>query len=236
MRGSARAFAVIGIVAGGVCITAAPVAAVENTIEVSHDGATFVTDPTFTLFDDIGHVVPGDTTTETVWVRSTADDPGRLRVDLVDVVADDAALADATSIALSVDGTPVGTVTIGDATGDCVVISGDGLLAPGETSRLDVTMAVAADLGERAGQDGLAGTRGEVGFRLRATLTDADVPAPPDDVCTPTPGPSPSATNPAPLPETGMTLPLGLAAAGAAAGAAGAILLARRQLRRQADA
>lgn len=196
---------------------------------VSADGATYSSDPTFALFADIGRVIPGDAVTEPVWVRSTAGLPGRLRIDLVDVRADDADLAAATTVALSLNGRVLGSVSLAAAGPSCTLVTDAPVLAPGQTQRLDATMAVAADLGERPGQDGRAGADGQVSFHLRATLSDATVPAAPADVCALTPTPAPRTETAGALSVTGARTPIMITIAGLLAFAVGGILLGRRR-------
>lgn len=59
----------------------APAAAAEQSlIQVSADGTTWTPGSTITLFDVGTRIVPGDTISDRIWVRSTAPDPGTLTV------------------------------------------------------------------------------------------------------------------------------------------------------------
>lgn len=239
---------VTAIVAGaiwGAFATLAPAVATtsaDDALLVSNDGARFTTGASRSLFPDIGHVVPGDVQHDTLWVRSQAHDTGRLRLDLVDVTADDEALAESLDISFAVDGRSVGTVTVARAAaaGSCYIVDDSQRIAPGATARIDAALHVDPSLGQRAGDDGSDGMLGTVGFRLRASLADDAVPPAEAGECTPLPSPTSApgeSTAPTPqasaeLPATGATSPLptlGTAALILTSGAALALVRTRRR-------
>lgn len=192
--------------------TAAPAAAAGDELLVSTDGVDFVADSTLPLFTGMGRVVPGDQSTEQVWVRNDSGVAAVLRVDLVDPSADDAALADAVSLSVAPQGgTASSPVTIGTGVGNggCTVLGGGMALAAGESLRLDLTAGVDPAL---AGRHGMRGT---VRFRLRAVLveTAAAGEVTPGRACRESPEHSvaPSTPGSGRLPNTGSgsLLPLG---------------------------
>jgi len=176
-------------------------------LEISHDGITFAADGAQTLFDAIDRVVPGDHLTESLWARSAAPTVGRLGIELTEVVADDRALAQAISIAVRVDGVLVGSVTLAEVDGGCVVIDDSTLLDPGSTARIDAELTVSAALG---GPSLPGGQDESVGFGVRITLTDAAMPQRGPGACrpvptvTPTAAPSSSPAGSGALPATGL--------------------------------
>jgi hypothetical protein len=180
-------------------------------LEISHDGVTFTVDGDEPLFDAIDRVVPGDRVAETLWARSAGPTEGRLGVQLTDVMADDLALSRAISIAVSVDGVPVGSVTLADADSACMVIDDSTLLQPGETARIDAELTVSAALG---GPSLPGGQDGSVGFEVRLTLTDSAMPESGPGPCRTAPTATPSRTAPTDVPSTSPAGPGALPATG----------------------
>lgn len=176
---AALALAASALVAS-VLLTATPAVAAtpDSILSVSHDGVTFTPDSSFSLFTQIERVVPGDSMTESIWVRNDTAQSGRLRLDMVDARGDDLALATATSVVFTTPGRDAhGTVQDGIDAGSCLVLSDDILLGAGESVKLTSTLTVDPELGQRAGQAGDEGAEGSVGFGFRAILSDASVSA-----------------------------------------------------------
>ena len=146
----------------------------EDGLTVSTDGSTFEPNNTLPVLQDMGRVVPGDTRTESLWVRNDANMPGRLHVDVIDPSSDDQALAE--HVTLSVNG-PSGiesapsTISSAMAIGTCTVLASDLVLQPGESAELRISAAVSPELDQRNG------VHGTVAFRLRGVLEDASVPS-----------------------------------------------------------
>ncbi|WP_072314828.1 LPXTG cell wall anchor domain-containing protein [Agrococcus sp. Marseille-P2731] len=212
---------------------------------VSHDGERFTHGSDLALFGDAGRVVPGDAVTERVWLRNDTAEPGVLRIDLVDVSADDRDLAIATDLVFSsADEGELGRLSIEDALGAerCATVRGDIPLGPGEELQLDVAMLVDPALGSQSRDDGRVGALGSVAFGLQAALADAR--AGHDLGSCPQSGGAPGAGGDDPgagagseggsggeLPQTGSGMPLGFALIGAVFVGGGllGVLLARRR-------
>ncbi len=180
------------IVASPALTPPVPVAAGVNTagaadhLLVSHNGHTYTPGSDANLFADAGRVVPGDVTTERLWMRNAAPEPGTLRLYLVNVATDDLDLAQNTEITLTDGaGTELGKSTLGQAlsAGGCTRLTDDVLVAPDETVPLDIALAQDPSLGSERGDDGREGTLGSVQFQVRATLSDAQAGSGEDDDC-----------------------------------------------------
>lgn len=227
----AAAVAMLALVVTLVAGLAAPAAAAGGELLVSHDGVNFASDSTLSLFSGMGRVVPGDRSTEQVWVKNDSATDAVLRVDLVDPTADDAALAAAFSLSVaSPGGTPSPPVSLatGVRNGACTVLGSGLVLGAGETLRLDLTASVDPALDQRHGM------LGTVGFRLRGVLveTAAADQVRPGSTCQPTTTPvDPLDPDHERLPNTGSAalLPLGLLAGAAIAVGIGLSLVAWRR-------
>lgn len=181
-----------------------------GSLAVSDDGITFTESPDFTLFESAGVVVPADTAEQSVWVRNTAAQPGRLRIDLTHVTTDNTDLASALGLAVQVPGaTPATRVTASTVieVGSCVVLTDEVILQPGETLKLDATLLVSPDLGSQPGDQGREGTRSQVGFELDASIADPAIPAVPDHGAPCSAAPTPTPTAPEPTPTTPVPTP-----------------------------
>lgn len=221
--------AILAFVLGWVTPSAATTS--DDLLLVSTDGVSFLPDNALPLFDSMGRVVPGDSTTESVWVRNDAPSAGVLRIDLTGVSADDPELAAAFTLGTAVAGASASegtSVADGIDNGGCIVLHNGHRLAPGERVQIDVTAALSRSLTDR---DGALGT---VDFKLRASLRDVNAsselqqgdPCDPDEPEVPYPDADPSDD----LPGTGA--PLGGLAFVSAIGVLGGIMafwLARRR-------
>lgn len=199
---------------GGVAPSAT---AAGNELLVSTDGVNFSPGSTLSLFTRMGRVVPGDRSTERVWVKNASQVDAVLRIDLVDPRSDDAALAAAFSLSVVPQGgqaSPPVTIEAGASNGACTALGGGMTLGPGESLRLDVTASVDAALAE---QHGMLGT---VGFSLRAVLIESTAAeeVPPGNRCQTLAEPvEPPTQRPGQLPNTGSAalMPLGVVAVAA---------------------
>lgn len=205
-----------------------PAAAAGNGLLVSTNGVDFATGSTLPLFASMGKVVPGDRSTERIWLKNDSGAEAVLRVDLVDPSADDAALASAFSLSLAPQRS-VAPVSIADGVrnGECTVLGGGIALAPGASVRLDLTAGVASAL------TGRRGMRGSVRFRLRGVLIESAAArrVAPGDKCPEQPGHPVRPPAPGPLPVTGPSalLPFGLFGAMAIATGVVFCVLGRRR-------
>lgn len=235
-----------GAVAVGVAMAATlmvPAAASASPIDplvlVSYDGDTFTASATVDLFSAAGAVVPGDAIIQDVWIKNATTAAGRLRIDIINVRANDTDFAEAVTVNL---GTESSQVRVSDAVdaGSCLVMMNDVVLEPGAVIQLPAEMAVDAILGERQGDQGSEGQGASVSFQLRALLSDAAVPSDvvAGDACTVVPDPEapPATTQPSPpstaapnLPATGAADVSVIAVSAVAAMIAGAFAIARHR-------
>lgn len=216
-----------------------PAAAAGSQLLVSRDGVHFTPDSTFPLFDRMGRVVPGDESTEQVWVKNDSTVDAVLRIDLIGPRTDSPALGAAFSLSTRQPGGPATapvTIETGIRNGDCTVLADGIALRPRQQLRLRLTAGVDRRLGE---QRGMLGT---VRFRLRGMLTEAvgATPVVPGSVCQQPPDSphAPAAPRPGQLPQTGSAalLPVGLIGAVAiVAGTLVSVLAWRRRTPNEAS-
>ncbi|QIK82187.1 LPXTG cell wall anchor domain-containing protein [Sanguibacter sp. HDW7] len=216
-------------------------AAADGTVEgsagilVSADGRTFAPDLTTGIFPDTTRMVPGGTTSADLWVRSSGDVDARLRLELLDVAADDPDLAAALTLGVDAvaDGTATTTPTTVAEADACTVLVRDIDLPAGRTVHLRATAALG----------NLVGTQGQgssATFRYRVVASDTRLTAPedpgacaegePDGASTApptTPQPDDGADGPGTLPATGAQVVL------LAAGASAMLLLGGMLRRRR---
>lgn len=215
----------------------APALAAEGDLLVSTDGVTYSADNTLPVFPDSWRFVPGDSESQSVWVRNAADTAGTLRIDLIDPRSDDMVFASHLAIAATPEGEPLTPVgfDVGVANGACTVLGIAQTVAPYESVRIDIAAAVSTAL---TGQEGV---RAKTSFALRATLVDAaaGLSARTGAACTalPTAAPTAAPAPPGALPHTGGTVPWTLAVLGGAALGSGllAFVLGRRRRNDEAD-
>ena len=178
-RMSSRRFAplLVGAAFATTVVLGAPLApafASEDGLTVSTDGTAYEPNNTLPVLQDMGRVVPGDTRTESLWVRNDAIMPGRLHVDVIDPSSDDQALASHVTLSVNgpsgMDSTPT-TISTAMEVGTCTVLASDLVLQPGESAELRISAAVSPELDQRNG------VHGTVAFRLRGVLEDASVPS-----------------------------------------------------------
>lgn len=242
LRWAATAAAVATLATVGV---AAPAQAADDIgiVLVSPDGVDFQPRGSFALFDDAGRLVPGDERIDEFWVQSTADESGRLRLDVVDASTDDVSFADHLRLRIQVGDEEVSpSVSFADIVrgGGCYVVENSSIVPGGATVGVRAFLELDSSLGDD-GTDGREGVLGNVNFQMRAVLSDPAAPSREDgptqcrtddsEVPPTPPTPSPTdvpPTSPAPTPSSsGGALPATGAPSvdGALAVSAGALVI-----------
>ncbi|MEV8253099.1 hypothetical protein AB0O95_03940 [Rhodoglobus sp. NPDC076762] len=162
-RASGIATAVLlSLVLGTVPATAATGVGV---VELSDDGVSFSRTYPGAVFDSIARLSPGDSQTETIYVRNTGTAAGYLRITMRDVTFSDAHYADALTVTTSAPSS-LGAAHPISAASPCLVTNEGMLVAPGQTVPVTATL----DLGDLTGTQGQGAT---ASISLRFTLTDA---------------------------------------------------------------
>lgn len=133
-------------------------------IELSDDGSNFARAYPGVIFDDIARLVPGDTQSETIYVRNTGTVAGYLRITIRDVSYSDQLFGDSLSVKTSTSATPGVSQAISSAR-PCQVAHEGTRLAPGATIPVVTTLA----LGDLSGRDGQGAA---AALSLRFTLSD----------------------------------------------------------------
>ncbi|HEU4808286.1 MAG TPA: hypothetical protein VFT01_08490 [Homoserinimonas sp.] len=190
-RGLGTTLAAVGLAAGLIAmagLTSAHAAA--GAVEVSPDGITYGSSYPGTLFDSIGHLVPGDSEQETFYLRNAGTEAGFLRITLTDVVAADADFADALTVSASTVDQAGIAATVSQAQ-PCWVLHEGQKVMPGETVPVTTELAL-------ANLDGTAGQGATAGLSFEVTLSSAAAQLPPTSCGRPgitvpvTPAPRPS--------------------------------------------
>jgi len=153
---------VVGALLGATPASAAPGVGV---VEVSDDGVTFSRTYPGVLFDGIARLVPGDTESETIYVRNTGTVAGYLRITIRDVSYSDQHYGDALKVTTSTPSSP-GNATAISTANPCQVTHEGSVIAPGET----VPVVASLVLGNL---DGAEGQGAKASLALRFTLTDS---------------------------------------------------------------
>lgn len=176
-----------------------------SSILISDDGVTFSTTYPGVLFDDIVHVVPGDTQTAVFYLRNTGPDDGYVRLTVRDVTGD-SVLLKALTLSAGPPARPGSEIQLSKAE-PCWVLNEAIPLPSGATTRITTQLKFTAPAGN-ATQNSVAD------FDLGVQLSDAAVPLPPTecggsdiDVPGALPAPYPDADD---LPPTGGEVPIGL--------------------------
>lgn len=166
MRLAGRASGIALVVALGLLLGATPASAATGVgvVEVSDDGVNFDRTYPGAIFDDIALLVPGDSQSETVYVRNSGTAAGYLRVTLRDVDYSDQKFADALTVTTSTPGSTGSTTAISSAN-PCQVTHEGTVVAPGAVVPVVATLA----LGNLSGTDGQGAT---ASLALRFTLSD----------------------------------------------------------------
>ena len=142
----------------------APSWAAAGDIQVSPDGVTFSNQYPGSLFDSIGHLVPGDTDAEMFYLRNSGNAAGFLRLTVRDVVSTNTDFAQALTVTASTPGYPGEPVVVGSVN-PCWVLLERHRVEPGETVGVTAQLA----LGDLHGQAGQGATAGMV---IRVSLSD----------------------------------------------------------------
>lgn len=153
--------AVLSVVLGA---TSASAATGVGVVELSDDGVSFARTYPGAVFDNIALLSPGDSQTETIYVRNTGTAAGYLRITLRDVSFSDTDYADALTVTTSTPSNPGSSHSVSGAN-PCRVTNEGVLVAAGQTVPVTATL----DLGNLTGTQGQGAT---ASLSLRFTLTD----------------------------------------------------------------
>jgi hypothetical protein len=132
-------------------------------VEVSDDGVNFSSSYPGAIFDSIATLVPGDSQSDTIYVRNTGSAPGFLRITLSDVSYSDQVFWDARIAKTKVSGGSGGSTAI-SSPNPCTVTNEGLLVAPGQT----VPVLASLVLGYLNGTEGQGAT---ASLSLRITLS-----------------------------------------------------------------
>lgn len=165
------------LVALGALLGATPASAAPGVgvVELSDDGVNFARSYPGVIFDDIVHLTPGDSQTETIYVRNTGTAAGYLRVVLQDTRFSDQHFADSLTIKTSTPSS-TGSATRISTANPCRATHDGTLVAPGDVVPVTATLA----LGNLNGADGQGAT---ASLALRFTLSDSAPGAAPTTNC-----------------------------------------------------
>jgi len=248
----AATIAAIIVGGAGAAMGAAPASAdTPPVIELSPDGIVWGISLTGGLFDSFHGAVPGDSVTESFWVRNPLTTPVTMRTRAMDVVTASPQLADS----ITVDGTAGGhalaaAVTLGSLA-NCTTLAPDLIVSAKSTAKVSITLSMLNVSGSHA-----QATTG--GFDVLLSMEDAEAgtgatscdstdptgptdptdgggghhhPTTPTDPTGPTTPSSPIFTAGGPLAFTGADIALPLAAAAMMLLAGFLFLIARRRRR-----
>lgn len=176
-----RRFSTVSLIAAAAlaagALVLAPGASAQASTEpvtVSADGVTFSDHLSQAIFGG-ARIVPGATTTRTIWVRNNTSEPGNLALALSDVTSSDPALRGA--LRLRAISTPaVGPVRPFSAANPCISLVSGIVLPAGGSLRIDLELTLAGNLHGAASQGSVAA------FTIPVVLTSTVVAAP--DGCT----------------------------------------------------
>ena len=201
---ASRASGIAAVVALGLIVSATPASAESRVgeIEVSDDGVTFAGSYPGAIFDDISHLTPGDSQSETIYVRNTGPVAGYLRVTLRDVRYSDQHFGNALTVTTS-SPSKAGSATAISSANPCQVTNEGTIVDPGEIVPIVATLA----LGNLNGTDGQGAT---ATLALRFALTESNSGTLPPTNCGSTGATVPvSPTNPGAPGTAGSTGPTG---------------------------
>ncbi|MBH0053249.1 hypothetical protein I6E74_03585 [Salinibacterium sp. SWN139] len=145
-------------------------------IELSDDGVSFARTYPGAIFDSIALLSPGDSQTETVYVRNTGTVAGYLRITMQDVSYSDTNYADALTVTTSTPNNAGSPQSISGAS-PCLVTNEGVTIAAGQTVPVTATL----DLGDLTGSQGQGAT---ASVSLRFTLSDTTPGTLPATQCT----------------------------------------------------
>jgi hypothetical protein len=183
----ALAAAVLIAVAASIAL-AQSAAAADPPIVISPDGVTYAATYPGNLFDGVV-LVPGSSATRELWVMNTGASGANLAIGLIVVGSASGVFLSALTITTVADAS-TGSARF-DRAGQCASLIRGVHLDPGESVRVDTTLAMANVSGTTA-QGALAS------FNLLVKLTSDEVAAPP--ACGPDSAPNPPSPTPTPSP------------------------------------
>jgi len=146
-------------------LVAAEPAAAADEIQLSDDGVTYGSNLAAPLIPGLPVLVPGDTLSESFWVRNSGPSQAYLTVTLENATWTSSQLADALTVGASAPGNAGHTVALSNST-TCTVLLQNHVLNAGD----DVRVTMALTLGDLTGLDGQSATAGlDAGIRLTET-------------------------------------------------------------------
>jgi hypothetical protein len=156
MRLLRAAIAAMIIASATILATGAPAAhAAHLPIEFSADGVHWQTAPLASVYPDAFLIAPGDSRSDTIYLRSTATQPAAVTIAVRDVTSDDAHFAEALSLSSSSNLGAGLQATSFDSIPDCTAVLPRRVVSPGEVVALTLTttMSAAIDARNATGSD-----------------------------------------------------------------------------------
>ncbi|MBH0129958.1 hypothetical protein [Salinibacterium sp. NK8237] len=133
-------------------------------VELSDDGVSFARTYPGAIFDSIALLSPGDSQSETIYVRNTGTATGYLRITMQDVTYSDSTYANALTVTTSTPSLTGSRQAISGAS-PCLVTHEGLTVSPGQTVPVTATL----NLGDLSGSQGQGAT---ASVSLRFTLSD----------------------------------------------------------------
>jgi len=156
-------------------VSSASAATGVGVVELSDDGITYSSSYPGSIFDDITALSPGDSQSDTIYVRNAGTAAGYLRITIRDVSYSDQAFANALTVSTGATGGTGGAVAI-SAANPCAVTSEGIVLSPGQSIPVVATLAL-------GNLNGTAGQGATASVSLRITLSDTSPGATPATSC-----------------------------------------------------
>ena len=223
-----RCVAVFALMLGASLGIASPASAATGGLEFSADGSTWSTTAPASLFFEAIQLVPGDSLSSTVWVRSTRSSAVRLTAVLGEVTTSTSEAAPVFHLSGG-DGSGAGlSATPADEVDDCTELVPSRLLSGGTAVPITTTVSIPAGVSGRAGQDS------DISFVLQIALTDPELSQTPDG-CPVGATEIPSEPGDAVLPITGANLVPQTLAVAVTALTLGGLLVGLARRRREAE-
>lgn len=166
MHALVRAVLVTAVALGTVMIPH-PAASAASPIGLSADGSTFASTLPYNLFDSVGDLVPGDSSTVRFWLRNQSSETAYLRMALRDAEADDPAYFSALSMVVAINGVRGIRTSFADAT-QCSPLVVPTRIRPGEIVLIDAALEL-ADL------PGTSAQASRASMRMNVALSDAAI-------------------------------------------------------------
>lgn len=165
LRGRATGVALVVALAAMLGVTPASAALGVGVLEISDDGVSFARSYPGVIFDDIARLSPGDSQSETIYVRNTGTVAGYLRVSMREVRYSDQHYGNALTVTTSTPSS-VGSAKSISSANPCQVTHEGTLIAPRATVPVVATLA----LGNLDGSNGQGAT---ASLALQFALTDS---------------------------------------------------------------